>query len=98
MGTDHAEASVVFAAGGSVRGGVYNCDSTTWDTSGVSPMFQVQNRYLSRRTDFRCIMGEIFSQYFGDGDTGLNEIMPGYTAAAAARPNDFSRLNFINAT
>lgn len=98
MGTDHAEASVVFAAGGSVRGGVYNCDATTWDTSGVSPMFQVQNRYLSRRTDFRCIMGEIFSQYFGDGDTGLNEIMPGYTAAAAARPNDFSRLNFINAT
>ncbi len=98
MGTDHAEACVVFAAGGAVNGGVYNCDSTTWDTSGVSPMFQKSGRYLSRRTDFRAIMGEIFSSYFGDGDTGLDEIMPGYSAAATANPGDFARLNFINAT
>lgn len=100
MGTDHAEASVVFAAGGAVRGGVYNCDATTWapNQSGVSPIYQTQGRYLSRRTDFRCIMGEIFSSYFGDGDSGLDEIMPGYTAAAAARPTDFARLNFINAS
>jgi uncharacterized protein (DUF1501 family) len=98
MGTDHAEAVVVLAAGGSVNGGVYNCDSTTWDTSGVSPMFQKSGRYLSRRTDFRAIMGEIFSSYFGDGDTGLDEIMPGYSEAAAASPTDFARLNFINAT
>lgn len=95
-GTDHAEACVVFAAGGSVNGGVYNCDSTTWaNISGVSPMFQTQSRYLSRRTDYRAIMGEIFANYFGDGDSGLEGIMPGYNAAAAAKPADFARLNFI---
>lgn len=98
MGTDHAEACVVLAAGGAVNGGVYNCDSTTWDTSGVSPLFQTQGRYLSRRTDYRAIMGEIFANYFGDGDSGLNGIIPGYTAAAAARPADFARLNFIRAS
>jgi len=97
LGTDHAEACVVFAAGGAVRGGVYNCDSTTWDTSGISPMFQKSGRYLSRRTDFRAIMAEIFSSYFGDGDGDLEEIIPGYSAAAAANPTDFARLNFINA-
>jgi len=100
QGTDHAEACVMFAAGGAVNGGVYNCDATTWapNQSGVSPIFQRSGRYLSRRTDFRAIMAEIFSSYFGDGDSGLEEIMPGYGAAATANPTDFARLNFIRST
>ncbi|HAV61693.1 MAG TPA: hypothetical protein DCY13_04925 [Verrucomicrobiales bacterium] len=94
-GTDHAEACVVFAAGGCVNGGVYNCDSTTWDTSGVSPMFQKSGRYLSRRTDYRAVMGEVFTRFLGDSNGLLNEIIPGYDAAAAANPSDFAPLNYI---
>jgi hypothetical protein len=60
-------------------------------------MFQKSGRYLSRSTDFRAIMGEVFSSYFGDGDSELNEIMPGYAEAATTNPADFARLSFINA-
>lgn len=97
QGTDHAEACVVFAAGGSVKGGVYNCDATTWAPNGVgvSPMFQTAGRYLARRTDFRAIMGEIFTSHFGDATGLLDDIMPGYSTAAAANPSDFQFLNYI---
>jgi uncharacterized protein (DUF1501 family) len=35
IGTDHAEASVMYVGGGSVRGGVYCCDSNTNPVMGV---------------------------------------------------------------
>jgi uncharacterized protein (DUF1501 family) len=97
MGTDHAESSVVFAAGGSVKGGVYNCDSTTWapNGSGVSPMFQTAGRYLARRTDFRAVMAEMFTSHFGDATGLLDEIMPGYDAASQSYPSDFQFLNYL---
>lgn len=97
QGTDHAEACVVFAAGGSVNGGVYNCDATTWapNNFGVSPMFQKSGRYLARRTDFRAVMGEMFTRHFGDATGLLDEIMPGYSDAAATNPTDFEFLNYL---
>lgn len=84
----------MFAAGGCVNGGVYNCDEATWGSnSGV--MFEKSGRYLSRRTDYRAVFGEIFTNYFGDDSTQLTGIIPGYEAAAAANPGDFSPLNFV---
>lgn len=62
-GTDHAEASTMFVAGGGVNGGVYNCDDTTWDDGDI---FSKRGRYLARRTDFRSVFGEIFTKHFGN--------------------------------
>lgn len=92
-GTDHAESSVVFLAGGGVRGGIYNCDAATWKTGDL---FSSRNgRYLAKRTDFRAVFGEIFVRHFGDGMPMLNEVIPGYDAARAKDPAGFQFLNFL---
>lgn len=91
-GTDHAESSVMFIAGGSVRGGIYNCDATTWKTGD---MFSKSGRYLARRTDFRSVFGEIFTHHFGDSEAMLDTIMPGYSNAASAHPATFQPLGFL---
>lgn len=93
-GTDHAESSVVFVAGGGVKGGIYNCDSTTWKSGDL---FSSRNgRYLAKRTDFRGVFGEVFSRHFGDSNSLLDQIIPGYSAAAAKDPTGFQPLNFLN--
>jgi len=93
-GTDHADSSVMFVAGGGVQGGVYNCDATSWESGA---MFSKSERYLSRRTDFRAVFGEIFTRHLGDDPTLLEEIMPGYAAAAAEDPATFQALGFLPA-
>jgi len=92
-GTDHAESGVMFLAGGGVRGGVYNCDATTW---GPGDMFSAKERYLARRTDFRSVFGEIFTGHFGDSPPVLDKIMPGYQQAVADDPAMFTPLSFLN--
>ena len=68
VGTDHAEAGVMFAAGGGIKGysaaenrsGVYNCspgDPIPWTTGPTGSMFGVNGRYLRRVTDYRQING-----------------------------------------
>ncbi len=91
-GTDHGHACVMFVAGGSVRGGVYNCDASTWDNGD---MFSIKDRYVRRMTDYRAVFGEIFTRHFGDSEDMLETIIPGYTQAALDNPGDFERLNFI---
>ncbi len=91
-GTDHADSSVMFVAGGGVRGGVYNCDSTRWKQGD---MFSKSGRYLSRKTDFRAVFGEILTRHFGDSPALLDEIIPGYTTAAGKDPDGFQQLNFL---
>ncbi|HOW68591.1 MAG TPA: DUF1501 domain-containing protein, partial [Verrucomicrobiota bacterium] len=93
-GTDHADSSVLFIAGGAVKGGVYNCDATSWKSGD---MFSKNNRYLARRTDFRPVFGEILTRHFGDNPALLDEIMPGYSRAAAENPATFQMLGFLNA-
>ncbi len=93
MGTDHAESSVVFVAGGGVKGGIYNCDPTTWKAGDI--FSSRSGRYLSKRTDFRGIFGEIFTNHFEDSPDILEQIIPGYTAAKAKDPTGFSPLNFL---
>ena len=86
-GTDHAEASAIFIAGGAVNGGVYNCDSTTW---ADGDMLSLSGRYVARKTDFRSIFGEIFTGHFGTPENRLNTVMPGYDQAKLANPSDFA--------
>ena len=76
-GTDHAAASCLFVAGGSVHGGVYNCDPSTWPT-GV--MLGVSGRYLLQRTDYRSIFWEILRDHMGAAPAQVDTIFPGYTA------------------
>ncbi|MEM7388177.1 MAG: DUF1501 domain-containing protein, partial [Verrucomicrobiota bacterium] len=91
-GTDHAEASAMFVAGGGVEGGVYNCDGDTWKTGD---MFSKRGRYLARRHDFRSVFGELFMGHFGDSRDLLDEIIPGYSEASVANPTDFQPLGFM---
>ncbi|UCF69650.1 MAG: DUF1501 domain-containing protein [Acidobacteriota bacterium] len=77
QGTDHAEGTTVFAAGGYVNGGVYNCDSSSWP-AGV--MFDIYNRYLSHATDYRAVMWEILRDHMGASQATVDTIFPGYTA------------------
>lgn len=93
-GTDHAHACCVLAAGGAVRGGIYNCDATTW---APGDLFSESDRYLAYRTDYRAVFAEIFGRHFGDDPETVERIIPGYTAAAQAQPDKFEFLNFLPA-
>ena len=92
LGTDHAEAGVMFVSGGAVNGyapsarsGVYNCspgDPIPWVTGGSGSMFGVNGRYLRRATDYRQVLGEIIRDHLGATQNQLNRIIPGYANAA----------------
>ena len=92
QGTDHGASSTMFVAGGSVVGGVYNCDPSSW---APGSMFTVNDRYLAANTDYRMIFSEIFANHFGDDLSLMDQFMPGFDAAAAANPALFTPLGFI---
>ena len=93
-GTDHAESTAMFVAGGGVEGGVYNCDRSNWKNGD---MFSTKNgRYLARKTDFRSVFGEIFTDHFGNTWKQLNEVIPTYAQAKKENPGDFKKLGFIS--
>jgi uncharacterized protein (DUF1501 family) len=77
IGTDHAAASCLLAAGGAVNGGVYNCDAGTWP-HGV--MFGDAGRYLLLRTDYRAIFWEILRDHMGADPAGADAVFPGYSS------------------
>jgi uncharacterized protein (DUF1501 family) len=77
VGTDHAAASCLFAAGGNINGGVYNCDPSTW-TQGV--MFADSGRYVLLRTDYRAIFWEILRDHMGALASTADAVFPGYTS------------------
>jgi uncharacterized protein (DUF1501 family) len=93
-GTDHGHACAMFVAGGPVRGGVYNCDASTW---AAGDMFSSQGRYVHRKTDYRAVFGEIFTRHFGDSREMLEQVIPSYAQAALDNPGDFELLNFLDA-
>lgn len=76
LGSDHAAASCLFAAGGTINGGVYNCDPSTWP-AGV--MLADAGRYLLMRTDYRAIFWEILRDHMGAAGSSVDTIFPGYT-------------------
>lgn len=77
VGTDHAAASCLFVAGGTVNGGVYNCDPGTWP-AGV--MFGDSGRYLAVRTDYRAVFWEILRDHMGADASKVNDVFPNYAS------------------
>jgi uncharacterized protein (DUF1501 family) len=80
-GTDHAEASVMFIAGGKVNGGFYNCglsDPIPWVPGMQGSMFRATGRYVQRATDYRSVLGKLIRDHMGATQTQLNRIIPGY--------------------
>jgi uncharacterized protein (DUF1501 family) len=93
LGTDHAEAGVMLAAGGAINGydslagrsGVFNCgpsDPVPWVIGPSGSMFGVNGRYLKRATDYRQVLGEIIRKHLGATQAQLNRIIPGYANPA----------------
>ena len=90
QGTDHAEAGVMFVAGGAVKGygaggsGVLGCspnDSVPWvtgSTAGTSSMFGASSRYLKRAYDYRSVLGKLIRDHLGASQAQVNKIIPGY--------------------
>ncbi|MBS1790075.1 MAG: DUF1501 domain-containing protein [Acidobacteria bacterium] len=75
-GTDHGHGSVMFALGGSVKGGkVYG----KWP--GLKPNELNEQRDLAITTDFRDVFAELAKTHLGA--TNLNSIFPGYQVNAA---------------
>jgi uncharacterized protein (DUF1501 family) len=93
-GTDHAEASVMLVAGGSVKGfksgqrsGVFGCspsDPVPWQTGTSGSMFQTENRYLKRSFDYRSVLGRVIRDHLGASQEQLHRIIPGYTRTSEA--------------
>ena len=90
-GTDHAEAGLMWVAGGAVKGsgragrsngliGGHPNDSIPWTTGPTGVMYGVGGRYLQRATDFRSVLGEIIREHLGATQAQLNRIIPGYAA------------------
>ena len=72
---------MIFAAGGSVNGGVYNCDGSTWP---AGTMFDIGGKYLSHLTDYRAIMWEILRDHMGAATSTVDTIFPGYSSEGLA--------------
>jgi uncharacterized protein (DUF1501 family) len=87
-GTDHAEAGVMFIAGGAVKGynkgnasGVFGChpsNSVPWVTGQTGSMFGASTRYLKRAYDYRSVLGKLIRDHLGATQNQLNRIIPGY--------------------
>ena len=88
-GTDHAEAGVMFVAGGAVKGynkggsstGVFGChpnDLVHWVTGQAGSMFGASSRYLKRAHDYRSVLGKLIRDHLGATQNQLNRIIPGY--------------------
>lgn len=93
-GTDHAEAGVMWVAGGAIRGygrsdhgsGMFgispadraNGQSVPWLTGPNGSMFGVKRRYLKRAIDYRSVLGELIRDHLGASPDQLGRILPGY--------------------
>jgi uncharacterized protein (DUF1501 family) len=81
FGTDHSNASCMFVQGGSVNGGLYNLDSTTWPAGS---MFEIGGRHLSPATDYRSVYWEIMRDHMGADPALADSIFPNYTSLGLA--------------
>jgi uncharacterized protein (DUF1501 family) len=79
-GTDHGEAGVMFMASGNpaFQGGVYHCDGATWATGENGALFDTSGRYLSRRIDYRSVLGEMLRDHLAIPQNCIDRIIPGY--------------------
>ncbi len=97
VGTDHAEANVMFVAGGAVKGyqkgnssGVFGAspnDQVPWvpgPASTKGTMFGASGRYLQRAIDYRSVLGKVIRDHLGASQDQLNRIIPGYAVPGEA--------------
>jgi uncharacterized protein (DUF1501 family) len=88
-GTDHAEAGLMWIAGGGAKGygkagrtsgllGGHPGDPIPWVTGTSGSMYGVANRYLQRAVDYRSVLGEIIRDHLGATQAQVNNIIPGY--------------------
>lgn len=82
-GTDHAEAGAMFVASGNqaLQGGIFGCDASSWISGETGAMFEKSERYLSRRYDYRSVIGDILRGHLGVEQSQLERIIPGYAVA-----------------
>jgi uncharacterized protein (DUF1501 family) len=70
-GTDHGHANVMFAFGGSIKGGqIYG------DWPGLAPEKLYEQRDLDLTTDFRAVLGELVVRHLGNKQ--IANVFPGY--------------------
>lgn len=97
VGTDHAEAGVMFVAGGAVKGynkgnptGIFGGspnDTVPWVTGDAGSMFGASRRYLKRSIDYRSVLGKVIRDHLGATQQQLDRIIPGYTVPTEALKN-----------
>ena len=58
-------------------------------------MTAVSNRYLSRKTDFRAVFGEIFKKHFGDSEAQLDTVIPGFSDLQSTGGSTYNFLNIL---
>lgn len=110
-GTDHAEASVIYVAGGSVNGGVFGCDTNphpklggpNWAPgTGVKDgaLFSANTSvgYLKRTIDYRSVLGEIIRDHLGATQAQLNRIIPAYLTESVDHLKDGGTVIYPNAS
>jgi uncharacterized protein (DUF1501 family) len=99
VGTDHAEASVMYVGGGGVNGGVYGCDLSPNPTLGGLPNWEIGTGakngslfaananvgYLRRSIDYRSVVGELIRDHLGATQPQLERIIPGYANESTER-------------
>jgi uncharacterized protein (DUF1501 family) len=94
-GTDHAEAGLMWVAGGGVKGygkagrtsgliAGHPSDPIPWVVGPGGSMYGVANRYLQRAVDFRSVLGEVIRDHLGATQGQLDRIIPGYANSAEA--------------
>ena len=76
IGTDHGNATCVLMGGGSINGGVYNCDPVSWP-AGV--MFGNEGRDLAEETDYRALFWELLRDHMGANPSTVDQVFPGYS-------------------
>lgn len=87
LGTDHGQATFSLVAGGTVNGGVYNCDAATWESGA---MFSVDGQYLSHRSDYRALFWELLRDHMGANPSSSDTVFPGYSSAGLTELNLFT--------
>lgn len=86
LGSDHGAATAILVAGGTVAGGVVNCDAGSWP-AGV--LFGDSGRYLQMATDYRAVFWEILRDHMGADPATADAVFPGYTALGLQEPGLF---------
>lgn len=90
QGTDHGKAACLFACGGAVQGGVWNCDPTTWPSGAT--LFSDNQKYVAHLTDYRAVLAEVFERHLGVPAGQLDRVVPGWSGLSGPA---FQPLGFL---